>query len=419
MGRMTTRVTPRTVALVLAVAGTIVTVSVAWLSAMSAGDAFTLIAIAGGTAAGAALLAWLGLRWLGGRALAWQLAALACTATFATMIGAWFGARAMFFSSHDLAVLEVLLLAGGTVGCVSALLLGDRIGAVGADLTEATRRLGQGEVVETRHDGREPAELVHLARELEQTSTRLDESRQRERALENSRRELIAWISHDLRTPLAGIRAIAEALEDGVVDDQQTIDRYHATLRENADELAELIDDLFELSRTQHAVLDLEYQHVSLSDLVSDALAGVAPVADAKGVRLEGRMVGQPTELRASPPELLRALRNILENAVRHTPSDGSVVVEAGRDGTDAFVSVLDTGGGIAPNHLSRVFEVGFPCRCRAYTRRRHGPRARHCTRPGRGARGRDRGRQRERWCPVHGPAPGRPPLMGARGGVT
>lgn len=80
-------------------------------------------------------------------------------------------------------------------------------------------------------------------------------------------------------------------------------------------------------------------------------------------------MVGQPTELRASPPELLRALRNILENAVRHTPSDGSVVVEAGRDGSDAFVSVLDTGGGIAPNDLSRVFEVGF----RADPARTHG----------------------------------------------
>ena len=131
-------------------------------------------------------------------------------------------------------------------------------------------------------------------------------------------------------------------------------------MRENADELSELIDDLFELSRTQHAVLDLEYQRVSLSDLVSDALAGVAPVADAKGVRLEGRMVGQPTELQASPPELLRALRNILENAVRHTPSDCSVVVEAGRDGSDAFVTVSDTGGGIAPDHLPRVFDVGF-----------------------------------------------------------
>ena len=347
-------------AVVLAVAGAVVTVSVAWLSSMSAGDAVTLIAIASGTAAGAALLGWAGLRWLGGRALAWQLALLACTATFATMVGAWFGARAMFFSSHDLAVLEVLLLAGGTVGCVSALLLGDRIGVVGNQLLEATRRLGQGEVVESQPSGREPAELALLARELEQTSARLDDSRQRERALENSRRELIAWISHDLRTPLAGIRAIAEALEDGVVSDEETIDRYHATLRENADELSELIDDLFELSRTQHAVLDLEYQRVSLGDLVSDALAGVAPVADAKGVRLEGRMVGQPTELQASPPELLRALRNILENAVRHTPSDGSIVVEAGRDGSDAFVSVLDTGGGIDPVDLPRVFEVGF-----------------------------------------------------------
>ena len=185
---MSAPLSPRAVAIGLGIVGAVVTVTVAWVSAMSPRDAVTLIAIAGGVALGAALLAWVGLRWLGGRALAWQLALLACSATVATMVGAWFGARAMFFSAHDLAVLEVLLLAGGTVGCVSALLLGDRIGSVGTDLVAAARRLGEGERVESTPSGREPAELVDLARELEQTSARLDESRQRERARENSRR---------------------------------------------------------------------------------------------------------------------------------------------------------------------------------------------------------------------------------------
>jgi signal transduction histidine kinase len=192
------------------------------------------------------------------------------------------------------------------------------------------------------------------------TSQRLEQSRARERALDSSRRELVAWVSHDLRTPLAGIRAIVEALEDGVVDDPQTIAHYYATLRAETDRLAGLVDDLFELSRAQAGVLDLHVERVSLGDLVSDALAGASPVAAAKRVRLEGHLDGPPAELEVSASEVLRALRNILENAIRHTPSDGTVTVEAGQDGARAYVSVVDTCGGLPERDLVRVFEVAF-----------------------------------------------------------
>ncbi len=136
------------------------------------------------------------------------------------------------------------------------------------------------------------------------------------------------------------MRAIVEALEDGVVDDEVTVTRYLQTLREEVDHLAALVDDLFELSRTQAGALRLQFERVSLGDLVSDVLAGSAPVAAAKNVRLEGRLVGPPPELDVSAPEVLRALRNLLENAIRHTPSDGSVVVEAGVDDDDSRVRV-------------------------------------------------------------------------------
>jgi signal transduction histidine kinase len=205
--------------------------------------------------------------------------------------------------------------------------------------------------------------LTRLAAELTATEARLDEARRRERTLEASRRELVAWVSHDLRTPLAGIRAVVEALEDGVVTDPDTVARYHRTLREEVDHLAALVDDLFELSRTQAGALRLQFSRVSLGDLVSDALAGSAPVAAAKGVHLEGRVVGRATDVEASPPEVLRALRNLLENAIRHTPSDGSVVVEAGVDDDapdSVYVSVRDTGGGVPEADLERIFEVAF-----------------------------------------------------------
>jgi signal transduction histidine kinase len=179
--------------------------------------------------------------------------------------------------------------------------------------------------------------------------------------MEASRRELVAWVSHDLRTPLAALRAMVEAVEDGVVDDPETVARYHAAMRAETDRLSALIDDLFELSRAQAGVVQLHLERVGLGDLVADAIAGVATVAAAKGVRLDGRVDGPGPAIHVSTPELLRALRNVLENAIRHTPPDGSVVVEAGTiDPHRAYISVLDSGGGVPEADLERVFEVAY-----------------------------------------------------------
>jgi signal transduction histidine kinase len=266
----------------------------------------------------------------------------------------------MFLSEHDLRALGVMLVASGGVGVVTAFVLGRRVGAASEVLVTVARRIGDGKPPPAGPGPAAPQELARLHRELESTSRRLDDARAREQALDSSRRELVAWVSHDLRTPLAGIRAIVEALEDGVVDDEHTVARYYETLRGEADRLAELVDDLFELSRAQAGVLQLQLESVSLGDLVSDALAGASPIAAAKGVRLEGRLDGPPAALEVSTSEVLRALRNILENAIRHTPSDGSVSVEAGSDDVGAYVSVVDTGGGIPDRDLPRVFEVAF-----------------------------------------------------------
>jgi signal transduction histidine kinase len=340
--------------------------AVSWQAEMLSSDAITLAALAGGVALLGSAGCALALRQLRSAPLGAQVAVIVAVPILASLIGTWLGARAMFLSAHDLGALVVLLVSAGTVACSTALLLGARVARSGDALLTATRRLGETEPPPgpgqpgNPPDESAPLEFTRVAHELEATSARLDEARRRERALEASRRELIAWISHDLRTPLAGIRAIAEALEDGLAADDYTLDRYHETLRLEADRLSGLVDDLFELSRAQQGMIRLEWERVSLRDLVSDAIAGISPIAEAKGVTIEGRVREQQPELRVSPPELLRALRNILENAVRHTPSDGSVVVEAGLEGTDAIVSIVDTGGGIADADMDRVFDVGF-----------------------------------------------------------
>lgn len=353
-------------AAIVAAVGIALVVAVSWQVEMLSSEAVKLAALAGGVALLGSAGCALALRQLRSAPLGAQVAAIASVPILASLVGTWIGARAMFLSAHDLGALVVLLVSAGTVAATTALLLGARVARSGEELVTATRQLGDGHqsppTATTPGSARPPAplEFTLVAEELQTTSARLDEARRLERALESSRRELIAWISHDLRTPLAGIRAIAEALEDGLAADDATLDRYHQTLRLEADRLSGLVDDLFELSRAQQGMIRLEWERVSLRDLVSDAIAGITPIAEAKGVTIEGRVREQQPELRVSPPELLRALRNILENAVRHTPSDGSVVVEAGLEGENAVVSIVDTGGGIAAEDIERVFDVGF-----------------------------------------------------------
>jgi signal transduction histidine kinase len=195
---------------------------------------------------------------------------------------------------------------------------------------------------------------------------------ERERALESSRRELVAWVSHDLRTPIAGIRAMVEALDDGVIADPGEVRQYHLRLVTEADRLARLVDDLFELSRIEANALALTLERVPLGEVVSDAVASAAVMADAKGVRLVGRMEGDRTAgsganpgpgslaVAGSAPELTRVVRNLLDNAIRHTPPGGVVEVAVGRYDGRAEVSVRDGCGGIPAEDLDRVFDLAY-----------------------------------------------------------
>ncbi len=185
------------------------------------------------------------------------------------------------------------------------------------------------------------------------------EARVRERAAEASRRELVAWISHDLRTPLAGIRAMAEALADGVVSSPEEVAGYAHRIGGESRRLSGMVDDLFELSRITAGALQLTMSQVALQDVVSDVLAAQTPVAQRKRVRVLARAATAPVVL-GSDPELARVVRNLVSNAIRHTPPDGTVAVQLGVDGTDAVLAIDDACGGIPDGELTRVFDVAF-----------------------------------------------------------
>lgn len=306
-------------------------------------------------AGGAGLLGWAAIRLLRRRSVALSLFTVAVVTVLAVTSGTFAVAQAMFLSTHDFGVVVTVLGMAAVVSLLTAALLGRQVVAGSRALAVAARTVGS-DAGFTAPDQPLGTELAALSEELAATSARLAESRAREQALERSRRELIAWISHDLRTPLAGLRAMAEALEDGVADEPE---RYLVRIRTEVERLTGMVDDLFELSRIQAGALSLSVARVSVYDLVDDALAGAYPLARRRGVRLEGREVAaEPVEVDSR--EITRVLGNLLVNAIRATPEEGVVAVAARREADEVVLSVTDGCGGISEQDLPRVFETGW-----------------------------------------------------------
>jgi signal transduction histidine kinase len=328
-------------------------------------NALVMIAlISGGAAAGVGAAGLLALRLLRGRSVRLKLFTVAITVILAMAAGVLGTAQAMFLSRHDFVIMLGVCVAAGIVALAMAILLAKSVSADSRALQLALRALGddddaagaQAAAGPRRQPALATAELDALSRELAATGARLAESRERERALERSRRELVAWVSHDLRTPLAGLRAMAEALEDGVAADPGL---YHVRMRQAADRLTGMVDDLFELSRIHAGALRLSLEQISLKELVDEAVVGADPLAQARGVRLCAQ-VHTALGVRVDVGELSRALTNLVANAIRHTPGDHAVTVEADdRDGY-AVLSITDACGGIPDDDLERVFEVAW-----------------------------------------------------------
>lgn len=312
-----------------------------------------LYAAAGAAVVGlAGLLALLALR---RRSVAVSLVVLIAVTVGAMLAGTMSVAWAMFLSAHDLAVVTTVCAAAAAASTVTALLLGRWVIGVHRALQRAALAFeADGTFTEPAMPA--PAELTILARRLADASSTLAAARERERALEESRRELVSWISHDLRSPLAGLRAMAEALEDGVADDEA---RYHRQIRSEVERLTTMVGDLFELSRIQAGSLRLALTRMSVFDLVSDAVAAADALAAEHGVSLADEGV-EAVPVEVDGKEMSRVLANLLVNAIHRTPADGTVAVAARRVADRVVLSVTDGCGGIPSGDLPRVFDTGW-----------------------------------------------------------
>ncbi|WP_031075230.1 sensor histidine kinase [Streptomyces sp. NRRL S-118] len=310
-------------------------------------------AFAGASAAG--ILGALVLRALRHTSLVVSLTVVAAVTVTAMLAGTLTVCKAMYLRPHDFSVVTTVVAMAAVVSLATALVLGRWVVARSRELALAARSFGDDGTF-AAPGGAATAELAQLSRELAATSAKLSASREREAALEASRRELVAWMSHDLRTPLAGLRAMSEALEDGVAPDPP---RYLRQIRTEVDRLDTMVGDLFDLSRIHAGTLALTPARMSAYDLVGEAIAGADPLARELGVRLVGERVDAvPVEVDGR--EMTRVLANLLVNAIRRTPADGTVAVAAERRADRVVLSVTDGCGGIPEDELPRVFDTGW-----------------------------------------------------------
>jgi signal transduction histidine kinase len=336
--------------------------SVSYLAALAFGigtmDAVKLVGLAGGAAIGVGFVGAVILHVAHGRTIGVQTGIVALTSV-ATQAGAMFAASGPLFSARNMdGALTAVLIVAGTVGVLISLALGVRVDDDRRIVVEATRQVARGDAVTIEAPATE--EFADVAHELERMGAQLDESLAHERSLDRSRRELVTWVSHDLRTPVARLRAVVEALDDRIVDDSDTVRAYYRTLDVETTRLSKLIDDLLELSRISAGALELRLVSLPIAEVVSDVVASTREVAEQKGVIVKLRIDARP-RARISPSHIERALGNLLDNAIRHTAPGDTVVVAVADSADFAKITVEDSCGGIPPAELARLNDPGRP----------------------------------------------------------
>jgi signal transduction histidine kinase len=273
-----------------------------------------------------------------------QLAGLALLAVALPLTSVVLGGLVMFHMHADVKILAVAAASASTA-LAAALLLGNSIARRVGRLERAAAGLAGGELsARAPIDG--PRELAHLGGAFNAMAASVEQ-------LFDARRQLVAWASHDLRTPLAAIQAMLEAAEDGLAD----IDEYLPALREQIGTLGTLTDDLFELARIDAGALTLELRRTPVADIVEPCVRGLQAEARARSIRLETQLAERLPDVRCAPEHVQRVLLNLLTNALRHTPSDGAVVVSATQRARELEVAVEDTGDGLSAEAERRIFE--------------------------------------------------------------
>ena len=262
----------------------------------------------------------------------------------------------MFASPHDLQLATILLIFAVGISVPVGLYLSKSLITRIQVLNNAALSIADGDLqMRVPVNGKD--ELAQLSRSFNKMAAELESSKLEQAKIEALRKNLIAWVSHDLRTPLTSIRAMLEALSDGLVEDDETKNRYINTSRHQIEELSKLINDLFLFSQIDAGGMKLNIQANNLSDLISDSIESFHLTAAAQDIILEGCMMDDVDSVWMDIHQINRVVNNLISNAIRFTPHGGRVDVCAKRKDNAVIISVSDTGEGIAAEDLPHVFE--------------------------------------------------------------
>ncbi len=264
----------------------------------------------------------------------------------------------MFISTHDAQFLLVLLVFSGIISLGFGYLISRAITRGLSELTIGAEKIAQGNF-SARVNVKSGDEVERLGSAFNDMAEKLEQAAAKQKELEQARRDVVAAVSHDLRTPLASLRAMIEAINDGVVTDDATKERYLKSAQLQAENLSLLVDDLFELSQLDAGVMQWSVEPSSLRDLISDTLETMHVQAAEKNIKLSGWVDPSVDPVLMNSHEMQRVLYNLIQNAIRHTPADGTVFVEARQREQDdqVQVDVIDTGEGIFESDVPRIFE--------------------------------------------------------------
>jgi signal transduction histidine kinase len=288
--------------------------------------------------------------------LRWALLTSIVITVLLVLSNVWITAQLMFISQHDFVLTTALLTFAGLTALIFGLFVASAITTRIRDLSVAAESLAEGKL-ETRLAVRGNDELSEFARTFNWMAESLQQIDHQKRMVEQTRRDLIAGVSHDLRTPLTAIRAMLEAINDEVVTDPASIARYVGLSLAEVENLSRLIDDLFELARLDAGHLDAHFEYASLRDLISDTISTMNAQASRKRIILRCDISQDIDPVYMVPDKIRRVLHNLLDNALRYTPPSGDVTIRAYRLEDRVCVDVHNTGAWIESVHLPHIFE--------------------------------------------------------------
>ncbi len=294
------------------------------------------------------------LQWLS--SLRWSVLVVITITVAMVFLNVWVIARFTFVDFHYFTLTTALLVFAGlsavTIGFFASKTMTERLD----QLNQATHQLAGGDL-STRLNVEGNDEIAQLADTFNHMAKSLQEVDEQKRQLEQSRRDLIAWVSHDLRTPLASMRVMIEAMSDGVVTDEETVSRYLSNSSNEIQHLSHLIDDLFELAQLDVGHLPMDYQPSSIRDLISDTLGSLSAKAKPHDIQLKGEVAPDVDLVEMAPDKIQRVLSNLIDNAIKYTPDGETVTLRASRKGNAVQIDIHNSGSYVPKEILPHLFQ--------------------------------------------------------------